>query len=227
MYAVRDTTSVVAVAKVDWEGHTLSAFSVTYPLPRSREPAADGVPLTILAPAGRHKSLPSVTGAILGGEDPVPVSLKIHKGQPIRIISVRVSQSLFRSETGSRALKCAFVRYGIDDWRHAAGHDPVVWLRDPAPGAAVDDPDGAGDRANAVEVLVLRHQVAVLRRQVRRLDLEPADRVVSAGLSQLLPRARWAAFFVTPATLLRWHRNLVARRWTYPRRTPGRGCVSS
>jgi hypothetical protein len=61
-----------------------------------------------------------------------------------------------------------------------------------------------GERANAVEVLVLRHQVAVLRRQVHRLDLEPADRVVLAGLSRLLPRVRWAAFFVTPATLLRW-----------------------
>jgi putative transposase len=82
---------------------------------------------------------------------------------------------------------------------------------------------GRGDRANAVEVLVLRHQVAVLRRQVRRLDLEPANRAVLAGLSRLLPR--WAAFFVTPATLLRWHRNLIARRWTYPSRRPGRPTV--
>ena len=84
-----------------------------------------------------------------------------------------------------------------------------------------------GDRANAVEVLVLRHEVVVLRRQVRRLDLEPADRAVLAGLSKLLPRGWWAAFFVAPATLLRWHRALIARRWTYPRRTPGRPPVTA
>jgi putative transposase len=82
-----------------------------------------------------------------------------------------------------------------------------------------------GDRSNEVEILVLRHQVTVLRRQVRRLDLEPADRAVLAALSRLLPKRRWATFFVTPATLLRWHRNLVARKWTYPRRQPGRSLV--
>src|SRR3954447_24517157 len=72
------------------------------------------------------------------------------------------------------------------------------------------------DGAKDVELLVLRHQVAVLRRQVQRPKLEPADRVVLAALSRLLPRSRWPIFFVTPAKLLRWHRQMIARRWTYP-----------
>jgi putative transposase len=76
--------------------------------------------------------------------------------------------------------------------------------------------------AKDVEILVLRHQMAVLRRQVHRPDLQPADRVVLAVLSRLLPRPRWSVFFVTPATLLRWHRELVTRRWTYPHARPGR-----
>jgi putative transposase len=56
---------------------------------------------------------------------------------------------------------------------------------------------------------------------VHRPNLQPADRIVLAVLSRLLPRQRWSIFFVTPATLLRWHRELVARRWAYPRAPPG------
>ena len=75
---------------------------------------------------------------------------------------------------------------------------------------------GPTSDADAVEIAVLRHQVAVLHRQVARPRYTPADRTVLAALAKLLPRERWAAFLVTPATLLRWHRELIARRWTYP-----------
>src|SRR3954471_3275618 len=83
------------------------------------------------------------------------------------------------------------------------------------------------DGAKDVELLVLRHQVAVLRRQVRRPKLEPADRVVLAALGRLLPRGRWSSSLVTPATLLRWRRQLTARHWTYPHRRAGRPPVAS
>jgi transposase len=78
------------------------------------------------------------------------------------------------------------------------------------------------ERAKEVEILVLRHQLQVLERQVVRPQLRPAERALLAALSRALPRSAWASFFVTPTTLLRWHRELVARRWTYPHRRPGR-----
>ena len=73
------------------------------------------------------------------------------------------------------------------------------------------------------EVLVLRHENAVLRRQVGRVRYQPGDRLWLAALSRLVPRRRWGEVFpVTPATLLAWHRRLVARKWDYAsRRVPG------
>jgi putative transposase len=73
-----------------------------------------------------------------------------------------------------------------------------------------------GEAAKDLEILVLRHQLAVLRRQVTRPSLEPTDRVLLAAVSRALPRARWSCFFVKPETRLRWHRRLVAGAWTYP-----------
>jgi putative transposase len=71
--------------------------------------------------------------------------------------------------------------------------------------------------AKEVEIVVLRHQLHVLNRQVKRPDLKPHDRALLAAVSRVLPRKLWAALFVRPETVLRWHRALVARRWTYPR----------
>jgi putative transposase len=78
------------------------------------------------------------------------------------------------------------------------------------------------DRAKELEILVLRHELSILRRQVGRPRFEPHDRLLLAALSRLLPRHSWNAFLVRPETLLHWHRRLVARRWTYPHRRPGR-----
>jgi hypothetical protein len=70
-----------------------------------------------------------------------------------------------------------------------------------------------------LEIVVLRHELSVLRRQARRPHLRSSERVFLAAASRLLPRSRWPSFLVTPTTLLRWHRRLVTGRWTYRSRS--------
>jgi putative transposase len=77
-----------------------------------------------------------------------------------------------------------------------------------------------------LEIVVLRHELAVLRRQVARPRLDDRDRVFLASASRLLNRASRPSFFVSPETLLGWHRRLVRRRWTYAQRRAGRPAVS-
>jgi putative transposase len=76
--------------------------------------------------------------------------------------------------------------------------------------------------AKDVELVLLRHQLSVLSRQQQRPRLRPADRAFIAALARLLPHRRRHGLVVTPATLLRWHRELVRRRWTCPQRSSGR-----
>jgi putative transposase len=86
---------------------------------------------------------------------------------------------------------------------------------------------GRGDRAKELEILVLRHELSILRRQVNRPRFETQDRVLLAAFSRMLPRRSWSAFSVRPETLLHWHRRLVARRWIYQHRPPGRPPIGS
>jgi putative transposase len=80
-----------------------------------------------------------------------------------------------------------------------------------------------GDGSKDLEILVLRHQLQVLRRQTGRPRFTTLDRVLLAAASRAIPRDRWASFLVTPQTLLRWHRELVRWKWTYRKECkPGR-----
>src|SRR5450830_1373634 len=82
---------------------------------------------------------------------------------------------------------------------------------------------GRDDGSKDLEILVVRHQLRVLQRTAGRPKLRVIDRILLAAASRVIPRERPVTFLVTPATLLRWHRELVRRKWTY-RRTgrPGR-----
>lgn len=78
------------------------------------------------------------------------------------------------------------------------------------------------DVSKDLEILVLRHEPSILRRQAPKPVFTPNDRLLLAAFSRVLPRRSWHVFLVRPETLLRWHRRLVARRWTYPHRSLGR-----
>src|SRR6266540_3347948 len=86
---------------------------------------------------------------------------------------------------------------------------------------------GSSVVALEVENAVLRHELAVLRRTLKRPPLPRRSRLLLAAASRLLPRERWSVFLVSPQTLLRWHRELVARKWTYRHRSPGRPPLDS
>ncbi len=82
------------------------------------------------------------------------------------------------------------------------------------------------EHAKDIEIAVLRHQLDVLRRQVKRAEFRPADRALLAMLSGALPRSHWWSFLVTPDTIMRWHRRLVTRKWTQAQPRGGRPALA-
>ena len=83
---------------------------------------------------------------------------------------------------------------------------------------------GRSQASKDAEIMVLRHELLMLRRQVAQPGPDPADRAILAALARLLPAALRGGRLVTPGTLLAWHRRLIARKWTYPSK-PGRPTV--
>ena len=82
-------------------------------------------------------------------------------------------------------------------------------------------------RSKDLEIIVLRHQLAVLRRQINRPEFTDADQSLLGAIAAALPRPSRAGWLVTPDTLLRWHRRRIARHWTQPQRPPGRPSTSA
>ena len=113
--------------------------------------------------------------------------------------------------------------------RQAARHDPLMALRliyrmfSKLLGWIVLHT--RSDTSKEIEILVLRHQLAVLRRRTPRPRITWTDRALLAALTRLLPARRRLGLLVTPATILRWHRQLIARRWTTQPARPGRPAI--
>jgi hypothetical protein len=110
-------------------------------------------------------------------------------------------------------------RTGIGLLRSPSVRSPLRAAFDPLPAAAVPvralRPVLAGNGSKDVEIAVLRHQLKALRRQLARPSFRPIDRAFLTAAARALPRDLWPSFLVTPQTLLRWHRELVRRKWTY------------
>jgi hypothetical protein len=83
------------------------------------------------------------------------------------------------------------------------------------------------DRSKDAEIVVLRQQLAVLHRQVPHPRFDNTDRTIISTLARVIDRRRWSAFIVQPATILAWHRRLVAKHWTYPHRNVGRPATTA
>ena len=82
---------------------------------------------------------------------------------------------------------------------------------------------GRGEGSKDVELILPRHEISVLRRQTPRPRLEPADRLIRAAFARHLTGPLRQCRLVSPGTLLRWHRELLARKWTYPHTPPTQG----
>jgi hypothetical protein len=115
--------------------------------------------------------------------------------------------------------------------RHVARHDPLVALRliyqmfsNLLSWIVLRT---RSDTAKDIEILVLRHQLAVLQRRTPRPRRSWTDRALIAALTRLLPVRRRLGLLITPATVLGWHRRLVARRWTTQPTRPGRPAISA
>jgi hypothetical protein len=147
------------------------------------------------------------TGAGIGG-DP--------SGQVDGAAEVVAALDLWMPESRSYALSCEFARKspGRDDRQMTLRLLYLMFCKVMGWLALLTRSSAAKD----AELLLLRHEVAVLRRRVTRPRLDWADRAVLAGLARLLPRPTWRGLLFQPTTLLRWHRELVRRRWTYPHR---------
>ncbi len=86
---------------------------------------------------------------------------------------------------------------------------------------------GRRDGSKDAEILVLRHQLAVLHRQVPHPRFDNTDRTIISTLARAIDRTRWSAFIIQPATILAWHRRLIAKHWTYPHRHVGRPATAA